>query len=109
MTDLRFSGYGRKRPQVNKSIDLLHLDNQNPRLPEEAQGKSEEELLYVLYREFYLDELAVSMGQNGYFDEEPLVAVPNNLLEDFQDVDPNSREFWDYIEDSPARTRTLPI
>jgi len=97
MTDERFSGYGRKRPQVNKPVSLLHLDSQNPRLPEEAQGKSEEELLNVLYREFFLDELADSMAQNGYFDEEPLVAVPDKLPDDLQDADPNSREFRDFI------------
>jgi hypothetical protein len=73
------------------------LDSQNPRLPEEAQGKSEEELLNVLYREFFLDELADSMAQNGYFDEEPLVAVPDKLPDDLQDADPNSREFRDFI------------
>jgi hypothetical protein len=97
MTDVRFSGYGRKRPQVNKPVSLLHLDSQNPRLPQEAQGKSEEELLYVLYKEFFLDELADSMAQNGYFDEEPLVAVPHKLPSDLEDADPNSNEFRDFI------------
>ena len=97
MTDVRFSGYGRKRPQVNKPVSLLHLDSQNPRLPEEAQGKSEEELLNVLYKEFFLDELADSMAQNGYFDEEPLVAVPDKLPGDLQDADPNSMDFRDFI------------
>ncbi|MBT9136196.1 MAG: hypothetical protein DDT34_01269 [Firmicutes bacterium] len=97
MTDVRFSGYGRKRPQVNKPVSLLHLDSQNPRLPEEAQGKSEEELLNVLYKEFYLDELADSMAENGYFDAEPLVAVPHKLPSELEDIDPNSKEFQDFI------------
>jgi hypothetical protein len=97
VADMRFSGHGRKRPQVNKSVSLLHLDSQNPRLPEEAQGKSEEKLLIVLYKEFFLDELADSMAQNGYFDEEPLVAVPLNLPLDLEDVDPSSSEFRDFV------------
>ena len=97
MTDERFSGYGRKRPQVNKPVSLLHLDSQNPRLPEEAQGKSEEELLSVLYKEFFLDELADSMVENGYFDEEPLVAVPPKLPSNLEHIDPNSDEFRRYI------------
>lgn len=97
MIDGRFPGYGRKRPQANKSVDLLHLDSQNPRLPEEAQGKSQQELLNVLYKEFFLDELADSMAENGYFDEEPLVAVPYRLPGDLEDVDPNSEGFRDYI------------
>lgn len=97
MNDPRFPGYGRKRPQINKPINLLHLDNQNPRLPEEAQGKSEGELLNVLYKVFFLDELADSMAQNGYFDEEPLVAVPDKLPTDLEDIDANSEKFRDYI------------
>ncbi len=76
---------------------MLHLDSQNPRLPEEAQGKSEEELLNVLYKEFYLDELADSMAENGYFDAEPLVAVPHKLPSELEDIDPNSKEFQDFI------------
>jgi len=102
MTDVRFSGYGRKRPQVNKRVGLLHLDSQNPRLPEEAQGKSEEELLNVLYKEFFLDELADSMAENGYFDEEPLVAVPYKLPSDLKDADPNSKEFRGFINRDSA-------
>jgi len=97
MNDVRLTGYGRKRPQVNKPVSLLHLDSQNPRLPEEAQGKSEEELLNVLYKEFFLDELADSMAENGYFDEEPLVAVPYKLPSDLEDANPNSNEFQDFI------------
>lgn len=97
MTDVRFPGYGRKRLQVNKPISLLHLDSRNPRLPEEAQGKSEGEVLNVLYREFFLDELASSMAENGYFDEEPLVAVPLKLPIGLEDADPNSSEFREFV------------
>jgi len=32
-----------------------------------------------LLNHFDLEELSLSMGQNGYFDEEPLVAIPLNL------------------------------
>ncbi len=98
MTDVRFSGYGRKRPQANKPVRLLHLDSQNPRLPEEAQGKSEEELLNVLYKEFFLDELADSMAENGYFDAEPLIAVPRKLPSELEDANPNLKEFPDFFE-----------
>lgn len=98
MTDVKFPGYGRKRPQVNKPVSLLHLDEQNPRLPEEAKGKSEDELLNVLYKEFFLDELADSMAKNGYFDEEPLVAVPYELPNDLENADPNSDKFRKFID-----------
>ena len=72
-------GAGRKRPQRDIEVEKLHLDGANPRLPEEAQGKPEDRVLEVLYRDFHLDELADSMAQNGYFDEEPLVAIPQNV------------------------------
>jgi len=97
MVDTSFPGGGRKRPQVNKAVSLLHLDSHNPRLSEQAQGKSEEELLKVLYKEFFLDELARSMVENGYFDEEPLVAVPAKLPSSLKDADPNSQEFRDFV------------
>ncbi len=73
------AGLGRKRPLLNLAIARLHLDPANPRLPEEVQGRKEDELMQHLYDHFDLDEIATSMAQNGYFDEEPLVAVPNHL------------------------------
>ena len=73
------AGLGRKRPLRNLEIGRLHLDPENPRLPEEVQGKGEEEVLKHLYEHFDLEEIALPMGQNGYFDEEPLVAIPRNL------------------------------
>jgi hypothetical protein len=73
------AGLGRKRPLRNLAIARLHLDPENPRLPEEVQGRKEDELMQHLYDHFDLDEIATSMAQNGYFDEEPLVAVPNDL------------------------------
>ena len=73
------AGLGRKRPLRNVEIARLHLDPANPRLPEEAQGGSEPALMQHLYEHFDLEEIAAPMAQNGYFDEEPLVAVPNSL------------------------------
>src|SRR6266545_8362412 len=73
------AGLGRKRPLKNIAIGRLHLDPANPRLPEEVQGSKEDELLQNLYSHFDLEEIAAPMAQNGYFDEEPLVAVPVGL------------------------------
>ncbi len=69
-------GAGHKRPQLDILIGHLHLDPANPRLPEEIQGKSEPEVLQHLFKHFDLEEIAAPMGKNGYFDEEPLVVVP---------------------------------
>jgi len=60
-------------------IERLHLDSANPRLPEETQGKSEDEVLQHLCDHFDLEEIADPMGMNGYFDEEPLVVVPQKV------------------------------
>ena len=78
------AGLGRKRPLRNLAIARLHLDPANPRLPEDVQGSGEDELMQHLYERFDLDEIAAPMAQNGYFDEEPLVAVPNGLPKKLQ-------------------------
>lgn len=82
------AGIGRKRPLLNISVENLLLDPLNPRLPEDIQGKSENDICYALYRFFDIEELAYSMAENGYFDEEPLVAIPLDL--------PNNLESLDY-------------
>jgi hypothetical protein len=76
---VKAAGIGRKRPLLNVPISRLHLDPENPRLPEEAQGRSEDEVLHHLFEHFDLEEIATPMAQNGYFDEEPLVAIPQGL------------------------------
>lgn len=93
------AGRGRRRPQLNIEISKLHLDKENPRLPQEKQGKNENEILFTLYQDFNLDELAESMGKNGYFDEEPLVAFPQNLPKKLKDKDAESAEFQTFIDD----------
>lgn len=70
---------GRKRPQLDIEIERLRLDTANPRLPEEIQGKKEAEVLEHLFQHFDLEEIADPMGLNGYFDEEPLVVVPQHI------------------------------
>src|SRR4030065_1143848 len=69
------AGIGEKKKVRYINIDELHLDPLNPRLPEEVQGKGQSEILEALYDFFDLDELAFSMAQNGYFDEEPIVVI----------------------------------
>jgi len=92
-----------RRPRLDKPVGQLFLDPENPRLPEEAQGKSGSELLKVLYRGFNLDEIAQSMAQNGYFDEEPLVVVPQGLPKKLADVDPKTKAYQDFIEDKNTK------
>ena len=96
----RPSGLGRKRPLRNLAIARLHLDPKNPRLPEEAQGGTEDALMQHLYEHFDLDEIAAPMAQNGYFDEEPLVAVPNDLPKKLQPQpgQPASDEYLTFLD-----------
>jgi hypothetical protein len=82
-TNKDFSGYGGKRPLLYLSPEKLFLDPQNPRLPVDSQGKEQSRIKDALKKLFYLDELAHSMAKNGYFDEEPLVAIPKNLPKKF--------------------------
>lgn len=88
MAKHKFAGMGGARTLVDLRVGQLELDSANPRLPEEIQGKSEEEVLDYLYRNFDLDELASSFSENGYFDEEPLVAVPRKMPKEFAAKDP---------------------
>ncbi|RJQ14141.1 MAG: hypothetical protein C4560_12785 [Nitrospiraceae bacterium] len=75
----KIPGYGGKRPQLKIEVDRLHLDAENPRLPESIQGQKEATILQELFEEFNLEEISDSISQNGYFDEEPLVAIPLGL------------------------------
>lgn len=81
-------GRGRKRPLLDIPVERLELDPSNPRLPKDLRDKGQAEILSILKRYFDLDELAYSMAENGYFDEEPLVAVPIDLPSRFIEQDP---------------------
>lgn len=99
------AGMGRKRPQLNVVVERLSLDVLNPRLPEEIQGSNELEILEHLLWHFDLDELADSMGQNGYFDEEPLVAIPENLPDQFTATDKleDNPDYLAFIKEKSTR------
>ncbi len=78
---------GRKRPQLNIPLENLELDNENPRLAKEYQGATQIDIFKVLLQHFNLEELAFSMAENGYFEEEPIVVVPRNLPKSFKASD----------------------
>lgn len=76
----------RKRPsnapqtgQVrNIRLSDLYLDSRNPRILEPEQALSQRKLLEILWREFAVDEVALSIAANGYFEHEPLFATTVN-------------------------------
>lgn len=79
----RIPGIGRKRPQLNIPVECLELDIENPRLAKTGNIKNQFDLLKILYEDFDIEELAYSMSENGYFDEEPIIVIPTNLPNDF--------------------------
>jgi hypothetical protein len=61
-------------PKRMDPVDLS-FDAHNPRLQGRAIGYSQEEILGILWREFAVDEIVLSIAANGYFDYEPLFVV----------------------------------
>ncbi|HVT19439.1 MAG TPA: hypothetical protein VHQ90_25080 [Thermoanaerobaculia bacterium] len=53
----------------------LSFDTQNPRLVEHGDPQSQKDILHILWREFSVDEIALSIAANGYFPFEPLFAA----------------------------------
>lgn len=97
-----FSGRGGKRPQLEVSIGKILLDDKNPRLVQyiNDSNPTEIDLIKILYKNFDTESIALSLCENGYFDEEPLIIVPNNLPEGFK--------FSDFsYEDLTRELRTL--
>ena len=61
-----------------RSVSVLALDEQNPRLPERLHSAPPSELLKFLYDQGALLELAQSFVDNGYFQHEPLIVLESD-------------------------------
>ena len=61
-------------------IDQLKLDPQNPRLPKSFrnQSPSEKQLIEYMLEDESIIELMLSIGQNGFFEGEQLLVVPED-------------------------------
>lgn len=57
-------------------LDDLQLDPLNPRLPEEVQGGSQDDLVGYIAQAYDALSVATSIAEHGYFESEPLIAVP---------------------------------
>ena len=55
--------------------DDLLFDAHNPRLEGRGIGQSQDVIFEILWREFAVDEIVLSIAANGYFDYEPLFVV----------------------------------
>ena len=58
-------------------VGNLLLDPDNPRLPDDLDTSDQQELLRHFLSNYQPDEIAESMAENGYFNEEPLLVVPD--------------------------------
>lgn len=58
------------------NVREFDLDPDNPRLPEDVQGGSQAQILTYLFENDVLEELIDSYLTNGYFESEPLIALP---------------------------------
>jgi hypothetical protein len=66
----------REREIVYMGVDRLLLDSENPRLASSALTTGQKDLLRVLWTEMAVDEVALSIAENGFFPEEPLFVIP---------------------------------
>jgi hypothetical protein len=57
------------------SVDRLHLDSENPRIQQIGEGLGQEQILEILWREYSVEEVALSIAQNRFFPHEPLFAA----------------------------------
>ena len=73
-----FAGRGYKRTQLNLSLQRLIL-NPNPVRHENTDFQSNDEAVRFYLEQGDLQPLIASLATHGYFDEEPIVAVPESL------------------------------
>ncbi len=67
------------RPEIIRvKADNLLLDDKNPRLPENVSISTQEEIWEFMKKAYDLDELALSMIANGYFEAKPMVVIPKD-------------------------------
>ena len=83
---------------IRVNSERLLLDADNPRLPE-GISKDREKIWAHMKRAYDLDELALSMSENGYFEAEPLVVIPEKIS--FKDGE--IEKYIKYSEDNQSK------
>ena len=77
-------------------VNNLILDSLNPRLYGESSEENQEEIKQRIYESEDIDELAASLGANGYFEEEPIIVIPKTTS-DFSKITPSTINQFTYI------------
>lgn len=83
---MTFAGKGNRKPLLDININLIEVDSKNPRLVpylDEPDDASQFDLISVLYENFDTEVVALSLVENGYFDEEPIIVIPNKKPKNF--------------------------
>ena len=57
-------------------VDQLLLDPENPRLEGMVKTTDQVEIIKAMWKEMAVNEVALSIAANGFFEEEPLFAIP---------------------------------
>ena len=64
-------------------VDHLLLDEENPRLASLASDdETQTDLIRLLWEEEAVEEVALSIAENGYFEHEPLLVIPHEKKKD---------------------------
>jgi len=95
-----FAGKGKRKPQLDVDVSLINLDKLNPRLVpylSEKEKATQLDLINIIHDYFDTEEIAMSLVENGYFDEEPIIIVPNKKPKNFKYLE-NSDKNAQYIE-----------
>jgi hypothetical protein len=71
-------------------LNVLFLDEDNPRLPGPLQGARQRELVRFMVERYNAIEVATSIARHGYFNSEPLIAIPRRPK--------NGRATWTVVE-----------
>lgn len=85
-------------------LDALRFDPLNPRLPVRYRNKSEKEVIEWMLTDASLLDLAVSIGQNGFFSGEPLLAIKEGKF--FTVIEGNRRLAAAKLLSTPGITKT---
>lgn len=90
-------------------INNLILDQYNPRLYGESEKDSQEEIMAKIYQKEQIEEVASSLAVNGYFEEEPIIVVPENQSDFDKITNDNISQFKFTVIEGNRRTTSVKL
>jgi hypothetical protein len=87
----------------------LILDQYNPRLYGESVRDSQEAIMRKIYDREQIEELASSLSVNGYFEEEPIIVVPEKEVDFDAIASDNLSEFKFVVIEGNRRTTSVKL